>query len=105
MWGYEGLRDARPRHDEATYTVPTPAQRNGDCSAMLRVNSSYQIYNPFTRTGPVSGRYTAQPFPNNIIPPSLINSMAKNILTYYPEPSSPNTANPDGTLNMVDSSV
>ncbi len=105
MWGYEGLRDSRPRHDDATNTVPTPAMKTGDFSALLRVNSSYQIYNPFTRTGPVNGRYTAQPFPNNIIPASLINPVAKNLMSYYPNPSSAGTANADGTNNMVDSSV
>lgn len=105
LWGYEGWRDARPRHDETTYTVPTPAQKTGDFSALLKVGSSYQIYNPFTRTGPVGGRYTAQPFPGNIIPASLISPVAKNILSYYPQPSSPDTANPNGTNNMVDSSV
>jgi hypothetical protein len=105
FWGYEGIHDARPRHDDALNTVPTPAMKTGDFSALLRVNSSYQIYNPFTRTGPVSGRYTAQPFPNNIIPAALINPVAKNILSYFPEPSSPATADPNGTLNMVDASV
>jgi hypothetical protein len=105
MWGYEGIHDARPRHDDATNTVPTPAMKTGDFSALLAVGSSYQIYNPFTRTGPVNGRYTAQPFPNNIIPPSLINPVAKNILSYYPQPSSPATAAPNGTNNMVDPSL
>jgi hypothetical protein len=105
FWGYEGWRDARPRHDDTTNTVPTPAEKTGDFSALLKVGSSYQIYNPFTRTGPVSNRYTAQPFPNNIIPTALINPIAKNILSYFPAPSSPATAAADGTLNMVDSSV
>ncbi len=105
MWGYEGIHDARPRHDDATNTVPTPAMRTGDFSALLAVGSSYQVYNPFTRTGPVSGRYTAQPFPNNVIPPSLISPIAKNILSYFPQPSSPATAAPNGTNNMVDASV
>jgi hypothetical protein len=105
MWGYEGIHDARPRHDDTTNTVPTPAMKTGDFSALLAVGSSYQIYNPFTRTGPVNGRYTAQPFPNNIIPASLINPIAKNILSYFPQPSSAATASPNGTNNMVDASV
>jgi hypothetical protein len=105
FWGYEGIHDARPRHDDTLNTVPTPAEKTGDFSALLKVGSSYQIYNPFTRTGPVSGRYTESPFPNNIIPPSLISPIAKNILSYFPAPSSPDTAAADGTNNMVDSSV
>jgi len=105
MWGYEGWRDSRPRHDESTYTVPTPAMKTGDFSALLKAGSTYQIYNPFSRTGPVNGRYTEQPFANNVIPTSLINSVAKNILKFYPDPVTPDTAKADGTLNMVDSSV
>jgi hypothetical protein len=106
MWGYEGIHDSRPRHDDSTYTVPTEAMKTGDFSKLLAVpgtGASYQIYNPFTRTGPVNGRYTSQPFPGNIIPASLINPVGKAILGYYPTPLS--AGNADGTSNMVDSSV
>jgi hypothetical protein len=105
-WGYEGIHDARPRHDDGTYTVPTDAEKTGDFSKLLTIpgtGASYQIYNPFSRTGPVNNRYTASPFPGNIIPPSLINSVSKAVLKYFPTALS--AGNPDGTSNMVDSSV
>ena len=29
LFGYEGIHDSRPRHDDTTNTVPTPAERHG----------------------------------------------------------------------------
>jgi len=41
---YEGINLKIP---QATFTtVPTPAERNGDFSALLRLGASYQIYDP-----------------------------------------------------------
>ena len=98
MFGYEGIKDSRPRND-GTPTVPTAAQKNGDFSALLGIanGSSYQIYNPFTRRAVAGGRFQSDPFPGNVIPASLINPVAKNILKYFPDPLS--AGNPDGSLN------
>lgn len=98
MFGYEGIKDSRPRND-GTPTVPTTAMKNGDFSNLLGIanGSSYQVYNPFTRRAVAGGRFQADPFPNNIIPSSLINPVARNILKYFPNPLS--TGNPDGSLN------
>jgi hypothetical protein len=105
MWGYEGIHDSRPRHDDTTYTVPTTAEKNGDFSALFGApnGSSYQIYNPFTRRAAPNNRYQEDPFPGNIIPASLFNPVGKKALSYFPTPLS--AGNPDGTRNMVDSSV
>jgi hypothetical protein len=85
MFGYEGIHDARPRHDDTTNTVPTPAMHDGDFSALLKAGSSYTIYDPATRTGPnSSGRYTQTPFPNNIIPKARFDPVGAAILSYYP---------------------
>jgi len=35
LFGYEGIHDSRPRHDDTTNTVPTPAVHNGDFSALF----------------------------------------------------------------------
>ena len=104
-WGYEGLRDSRPRHDDGTYTVPTTAEKGGDFSALLLApnGSSYQIYNPFTRRAATGGRYQEDPFAGNIIPPSLFNNVGKKVLSYFPTPLSAGDA--AGLKNMVDSSV
>jgi len=103
MWGYEGIHDSRPRHDDSTYTVPTTAEKAGDFSALLGVGSSYQIYNPFSRRAAASGRYQEDPFPGNIIPSSLFSPVGMKALSYFPTPLSAGAA--DGTRNMVDSSV
>ena len=107
MFGYEGIHDSRPRHDDTTNTVPTTAEKTGDFSALLAVpgtGASYQIYNPFTRrAASTAGRYQEDPFPGNIIPASLINPVGKAVLSYFPTPLS--AGNPDGTNNMLDSSV
>lgn len=103
MWGYEGIHDSRPRHDDSTYTVPTTAEKAGDFSALLKAGASYQIYNPFTRRATTGGRYQEDPFPGNIIPASLFSPVGKAVLNYFPTPLSDGAA--DGTKNMVDSSV
>ena len=84
LFGYEGIHDSRPRHDDTTNTVPTPAERAGDFSALLGAGSSYAIYDPATRTGPVSGRYTETPFPGNKIPSTRFDPVGAAILGYYP---------------------
>ncbi len=81
-------------------TVPTAKMRNGDFSELLALGPQYQIYNPFTiRPHPTqSGRFTREPFVGNIIPPGLINPVAKNILEYFPLPNQTGTA--DGQQNF-----
>jgi hypothetical protein len=97
-WGYEGIHDSRPRYDSATTTVPTPAMLTGDFSSLSALNSSYQIYNPFSRRAVTGGRYQEDPFPGNIVPQSLFNPVSKNIMKYFPAPTSPALA--DGTNNL-----
>ena len=85
LFGYEGIHDSRPRHDDTTNTVPTPAEHKGDFSALLAAGSSYAIYDPATRTGPNSaGRFTETQFPGNIIPATRFDKVGAAILGYYP---------------------
>ena len=81
-------------------TVPTAKMRNGDFSDLLALGPQYQIYNPFTiRPHPTqAGRFTRDPFPGNIIPPHMIDPVAKNILEYFPLPNQAGTA--DGQQNF-----
>jgi hypothetical protein len=105
MWGYEGIHDSRPRHDETTNTVPTPAEHNGDFSALLAAGSSYAIYDPATRVGPnSSGRYTQTPFPNNVVPKARFDPVGAAILSWYPS-TEKTPGDPVGLNNYVDSSV
>lgn len=100
IWGYEGLRDSRPRYDSSTNTVPSPAMLSGDFSSLLAVGSSYTIYDPATRVAAAGGRYQETPFPGNIVPQARFNPVSKNIAQYFPAPTS--TAKADGTANLIE---
>ena len=79
--GWEMIKDARPRFDANQNSwIPTQAMQNGDMSAYL---ANVQIYDPLTRVQTSPGVYTAQPFPNNIIPANRISPVAKAILGFY----------------------
>ena len=74
-----------------TGTVPLPAQLNGDFSQLLALGSNYQIYDPLTIKPAPSGRFSRDPLAGNIIPPSRINSIAKNLARYWPAPTQSGT--------------
>jgi hypothetical protein len=59
--------------------IPPMEFRNGDFSRAPTV-----IYNPFTGNPDGTGR---QPFPGNVIPPSMISPIARSILGFIPEPN------------------
>jgi hypothetical protein len=87
---YQGSRLDTPT-SIATTTLITSAERTGDFSALLAQAKPVQIYNPYSLTS--SGART--PFPNNVIPASLIDSAAGKILSssYYPTPTNGNLLN------------
>jgi len=66
--------------------VPTQAMRDGDFSALLGINSSFQIFNPFTAVK-VGQRIQRSPFAGNLIPSNLISPIAKAYLQFYPLPN------------------
>ncbi|MBN9661893.1 MAG: TonB-dependent receptor [Acidobacteria bacterium] len=84
LWGYEGITDSRPRHDDSTNTVPTAAMHDGDFSALLASGSAYTIYDPATRVKLSNGRYQQTPFAGNIIPKARFDAVGKSILDWYP---------------------
>jgi hypothetical protein len=100
FFAWEDIKDSFP--EPLTTTVPTVAERNGDLSALLKVGSNYQIYDPLT--GVLQGsRIMRQPLAGNIIPASRISSIAKNYLAFYPLPNQPGNA--DGNNNYLANSV
>ncbi len=86
LFGYEGIRDSRPRHDDTTNTVPTPAMHSGDFSALLAApnGAQYTIYDPATRVAIANGRFQQTPFPGNKIPAGRFDKTGAAILSYYP---------------------
>lgn len=99
-YGYEGIRDSRARG--ATHTVPDERERAGDFSALLKLGSQYQIYDPSTRVAVTGGRFQVQPLPDNRIPASRISPVAQKILTYIPLPNTAGLADGANNLNRTD---
>jgi len=102
MWGYEQFSESRPRNNGVLTTL-TDANKTGDFSGLLALNSSYQIYNPFTRREVTPGVFRADPFPNNVIPQALINPVSRSLLQYWPSPLGPGL--PDGRQNLNEANL
>ena len=105
-----------------TQTVPTPAEKQGDFSALLGIGKTqtakytcpsthktittapfnqYQIFDPYT-TKPdpnCPGLFVRQPVPGNIL--TNMDPVAKKILGYYPDPTGSATEQPNGQNNFV----
>lgn len=86
LFGYEGIRDARPRFDAgAAVWVPTAALAAGDFSAY-----NVTIWDPLSRinTGTAQNPvWTAQQsFTGGLIPSGRINPVAQAVLTYWAKP-------------------
>lgn len=106
LFGYEGIRDSRPRFDATNIWTPTAALRTGDFSG-----TGVTIYDPTTRfagtgtgmggNGCAIGAFCGTAFPGNIIPDARISPIAKAIMAYYIAPKGPgaSAANPTGNLN------
>lgn len=73
-----------------TTSVPTALQKNGDFSQTFNANGTLrQVFNPFDVFTDVDGSIKRRPFPNNIIPRSLMDPVALNLMTYFPDPTGP----------------
>jgi hypothetical protein len=86
-YGFEDLTIIR--NLSFTGTVPTEAQRRGDFSQLLRLGARYQVYDPFTTVPAPNGRFSRQPLPGNIIPPSRVDAVGAKIASFYPLPNQP----------------
>lgn len=95
LFGYEGIRDSRPRFDAgANSFVPTQALRDGNFSGL-----GVTIYDPLTSfagTGTGAGgngcavnTFCRTAFAGNVIPQERISPVARAILGYYSLPKQP----------------
>jgi hypothetical protein len=98
MYGYEGIWsfDPSPWVVEA---VPTQAMRAGDFSSLLKIDSRYQIYDPYSIQLAANGRTTRQPLTGNIIPSSRINPTSAKIAQLWDVPNQAGTV--DGINNYT----
>lgn len=95
---YEGIHSADPRGTIIT-AVPYAQQLAGDFSSMLALGPQYQIYDPATIAPAANGRFSRQPFPNNIIPASRIDPTARRVAEFWGPPNQQGTA--DGNNNWT----
>lgn len=85
---YEGIHLANP-YSTRIETLPTTAERSGDFSQQLNTKGGLDtIYDPWT-TQTNGSTVTRQPFPNNIIPSSQIDPVAKQVMAGLWQPNNP----------------
>src|SRR4029450_13578967 len=85
MFNGERYREGTPAAQFSS--VPTPAMKNGDFSGLVDAQGRpIIIYDPATGRD-VNGVWTRDPFPGNRIPADRINSVARALLQYYPDPN------------------
>jgi hypothetical protein len=85
---YEGVRNADGR--SSLWTVPTAAERSGDFSQTRnQAGAQIAMFDPLsTRPNPASpGNFLRDAFAGNRIPASRINTVAANLVQYYPPPN------------------
>lgn len=71
-----------------TTTVPTEEWKNGNFSNLRNASGQpMTIYDPSTVSVDPNGNYLRQPFANNSIPVNRMDSVARNLLQYYPTPN------------------
>lgn len=99
MYGYEGIWSFDPS-PFIVESVPNAAERGGNFSGLLNTfGARYQIYDPYSVAAAGNGRFSRQPLPNNIIPASRIDPVARNIAQLWEAPNQTGTA--DGTNNFA----
>ena len=82
---YYGWRELKGQ----TYTnsVPTPQERTGDFSDWKDARGNLiPVYDP-TTTRVLNGQTIRDQFPNNVMPPSMINPVSANVVSLYPLPN------------------
>jgi len=92
FWSFGSEGVFARRQPTFTGTVPTPEQRQGNFSALLRLGAQYQIYDPATIAAAPGGRFSRQPLPGNVIPAARMDPLAKKMLEFWPQPTGPGTS-------------
>ena len=79
FYAYEGYKGNAP--NTVTTSVPTAAERQGDFSALLAINPSFQLYNPYlgSNQNVSGGSYWIRPaIPNNCLTANSSNCAGSN---------------------------
>jgi hypothetical protein len=86
LFDFEKQRDVGS--SQVVATMPTDLQRSGNFSQTMTFDENgnlapVTIYNPQS----IDANGNRLPFPNNTIPATQLDSVAKNLLAYFPEPN------------------
>lgn len=94
--GSEGYIQTSPYTE--SFAVPTSPERTGDFSQSYNADGTLNvIYDP-TKTYTDAAGLHRSPFPGNRIPASQLNTVGRNIASYYPLPQIPG---PTGSYNFT----
>jgi len=86
FFDYEKDRNTYP--STKTTSVPTDLQRKGDFSQTFNPDGSLEtIFNPFNQTCTPDQVCTRVPFPGNVVPANMMDSIGKNLMGLYLEPN------------------
>jgi hypothetical protein len=92
FFNYERLWEQSPVNTTATF--PTVLQRQGNFSDYVTTGGQpILIFNPFDTYTNAAGVLKRSPFPNNVIPRSMMDPVALKAAAYYPEPNQPGLIN------------
>jgi len=85
---FDFLKTRNNSPDAFTTTVPTAAQKQGDFSQTFNDDGTLQqVFNPYDVHQDADGNYIRTPFAGNIIPNSMIDPVARNMMALYPDPT------------------
>lgn len=97
FFAFDGVKDSQPA--TTFMTVPTAAEKTGDFSALLGVKSPTILYDPYSAVQ--SGTtITRTAYAGNRIPSNRLSAIAKNYLSFFPDPNVINGARDDGYNNF-----
>lgn len=90
LGSYEGLRERTLAN--TIFTVPTALQRAGDFSQTFASSGALiRVFDPFSTRAQGSG-FVRDQFPGNVIPQSMIDPVARNVVKFYPQPNTVTSA-------------
>jgi len=103
FFNYEGSR--RRAVGNPITSVPIAEWRNGDFSNLRNAAGALiQIYDPATTApNPNGSGFVRQPFPGNVIPANRIDGVARNVLSFFPQPNLPPNNRFTQSLNYLGS--
>ena len=86
LGSFEDYREAWPQFLNISF--PEPEMRKGDFSKLVDAKKApITIYNPFDYSLDSSGNPVRRPFPNNVIPQSMIHPTAAKVTSFMPLPN------------------